>query len=663
LKNYIKITHDLCVIINLTILNQFNLKLKIIVKSLNFFRRNNLITIIDIFLKFDIMATIENQSTENTSENQIPQEEFKIQYFLFLVIFFSIYLTSLIFPAFLFMAYFFLYFLPHFLETTSFFAIFTEIKPLVTLLSMPLVFIGCYLVRLFFIGLTTRFFWRWSEKKVPSKDGIIPRNFPSRTLNYYHLRSFMIKYGKNSFIKGVFPWLSNWLYNFVGSSVIGKGSTLEESICNEKFGIVGKNCYFGASSALATHLVDGTFGNINYFHVKVGDNVTAAGENLVAAGSEVHDNSYLLPLASAGKHSVLKGNNYYWGIPLRKIFRNKTMEYLSLTSKELEINENVAGYSDKLLIERLKNDKILGHSNENLEKEQVNNKSEQDKLEGNNLKEKNLALDFTTSSAISKVNIKFLIVYIPIFWLSGMLDMTIFYTFTYYISNKFLMIFFLPTMTIILWFVFILGCFFFSKLFLILINLIHKPKQGVFRAEIGNTDFEFWCLRTEVKKIVLWLIRNWPIPWMDILAFKWFGVKMTLSSSLYDSWCDGEFITFGRRVLIGQGTTVMSSMVVGKYLIIKNVICGDYSLVGGHSTVAPGTIIGENTFVSALSTTVYSQVLDPGWIYLGIPCIKLKPNKYAESQRGILIKRDVDKEEKYEIEHEVNIDEDKKDLA
>ncbi|KKM66385.1 hypothetical protein LCGC14_1481770, partial [marine sediment metagenome] len=185
---------------------------------------------------------------------------------------------------------------------------------------------------------------------------------------------------------------------------------------------------------------------------------------------------------------------------------------------------------------------------------------------------------------------------------------------------------------------------------------------GIFKAEIGDTDFEFWCMRTELKKIVLWLMRNWPLPWMDILAFKWFGIKMTLSSTLYDAWCDSEFITFGRRVLVGQGAAIFSSMVVGKYLIIKRVICGDYSLVGGHSTIAPGTIIGEDTFVSAISTTMYNQVLEPGWIYLGIPVIKFKPNKYAESSRKILIKRNVDDQQKFEVEHEVNVEEDKRDL-
>jgi len=214
-----------------------------------------------------------------------------------------------------------------------------------------------------------------------------------------------------------------------------------------------------------------------------------------------------------------------------------------------------------------------------------------------------------------------------------------------------------------MWFIFIVGCFLFSKLFLILINLIHKPKEGIFMAEQGDPDFEYWCLRTELKKIAFWLIRNWPLPWMDILAFKWFGIKMSLSSTLWDSWTDGEFIQFGRRVIVGQAATVMSSSIIGKYLIIKKVILDDYVVIGGQAILSPGTIVGKDSVVGALSTTNYDQVLEPGWIYFGIPVIKLKPNKYAEGRRDILMKRNVDEEIKFEVEHEVNIDEDKKELV
>ena len=198
--------------------------------------------------------------------------------------------------------------------------------------------------------------------------------------------------------------------------------------------------------------------------------------------------------------------------------------------------------------------------------------------------------------------------------------------------------------------------------FLVLINLIHKPKEGVFLAELGDQDFEFWCLRTEIKKLVLWFMNNCPVPLIDILGFRWFGLKLDFSSHLNDSWCDLEYVKFGKSVLVGQGVTLMGSMVIGKYLIIKKIILDDYVVVGGHSTVAPGTIIGKDTVLGAFSVTNCDQVLEPGMVYLGVPPRIIKPNKYATSRRDIIVKKEVDDEKKYAIEHEVSIDEDKKKL-
>ncbi|MCK4383462.1 MAG: hypothetical protein KAW66_09240, partial [Candidatus Lokiarchaeota archaeon] len=157
-------------------------------------------------------------------------------------------------------------------------------------------------------------------------------------------------------------------------------------------------------------------------------------------------------------------------------------------------------------------------------------------------------------------------------------------------------------------------------------------------------------------------LRNSPLPWIDIIAFRWFGIRIDFSSHLNDTWCDAEFIDFGRNVLVGQGATVMSSMVVGKYLIIKRVIFEDYVVVGALSAIAPGTIIRQDSLIGALSTTTYNQILDPNWIYFGIPGIKLKKNKYAQIRRDIITQRNVDDETKIETIAEVNIDDDKKKL-
>ncbi|MEJ2250358.1 MAG: hypothetical protein P8Y97_11990 [Candidatus Lokiarchaeota archaeon] len=249
-------------------------------------------------------------------------------------------------------------------------------------------------------------------------------------------------------------------------------------------------------------------------------------------------------------------------------------------------------------------------------------------------KEVDYSIDFITSSAISRVNVKFLIVYIPIIWFSGILVGIYLYSFTIFRTPADWIYFFLlfPAHIMAMFIIFILGCMIFSKLILILINLIHRPKEGIFKAELGDPDFEFWCLRIEIKKLVIWLMNNSPIPWLDVLAYRWFGINIDFSSHLQDAWCDIEFVEFGRRVMIGQGAVVMSSMVVGKYLIIKKVSFGDYSLIGGQSTVAPGTIVGRDTVLGACLNSAFNQICEPGWVYAGIPARKLKRNEFAEER-------------------------------
>ena len=579
----------------------------------------------------------DTKDTEDTEE-EVIKEEAELHFYLYIVLFFFIFYSSWIFPGITFFYYVLQIFLPNVLEVHNFVSLFLEWKPLISLLAMPLILIGCYLIRMFFLALSTRILWKITEKISPSKEGVIPRNIRSKTAKYYHIRSFIIRYGKNCITKGAFPWLSNWFYNFIGSSKIGKGSTLEESVVNDKFLEIGKNCYIGVNSALATHLVEGIFGNISYFKVKVGDNVTGAAMNLIGPGTEIHDNSYLLPIASAAKHSVVRGDGYYFShgaLPLRKIFKKRIRKYLQIDPDTLELAEDVNGSIEDQPPESQ-------NQNEDVEK-------------------KDLSLNFVTSSAISRVNIKFLAVYLPIFFLSGFVIATFWHW--YLLGDSWIgILVFLPFAIFGSIYLFILACLLFSKLFLILINLIHKPKEGIFKAEIGDKDFEFWKARTEIKKIPLWFMRNSPFTWTDVLAFRLFGMDMDFSSHLNDAWCDSEFIKFGRKVLVGQGATIMSSMVVGKYLIIKRVIFDDYVLIGGMATIAPGTIVGRESIVGAISNTVYNQVLEPGFVYFGIPVIKLKPNKYAETRRDFIIKRDVDAKKKFEVEHQVNIDEDKREL-
>jgi carbonic anhydrase/acetyltransferase-like protein (isoleucine patch superfamily) len=266
----------------------------------------------------------------------------------------------------------------------------------------------------------------------------------------------------------------------------------------------------------------------------------------------------------------------------------------------------------------------------------------------NNLDE--LKVDFVTTSAIQKLSLRYLWLYIPIIWFSGTLTLIQFIAFWRDFSwIPILFYLLLPVVMLADTFIFIFSSLFFTKLILILVNLIHKPKEGIFSIKKGDRDYQFWCIRRTLKKFVIWFMRNCPIPYIDIIGFSWFGVKMNFSNSILDAWVDLEFIETGKRCFIGQGSAVLSSMIVGQYLIIKKVILEDQAIVGGQAVVAPGTIVRKDTLVGAMSMTTLNQDLKDRWVYMGIPARKLKPNKYAEKRRDIVVRRDVEAGEKYEI--------------
>ncbi|MFX0076440.1 MAG: hypothetical protein ACFE96_13445 [Candidatus Hermodarchaeota archaeon] len=288
------------------------------------------------------------------SGDDIYRESVQFQYHKYFAIFLCIYCGSYMIPVLGLMFYVFYVFKPLFLDVGDIIVIFTGFESLIVFLTFPFVFLSAYLIQKYFVGVITRFFWRYTERKSPTKDGIMPRNIQSKTLDYYHYRSFMIKYGKNSFLKGIFPWLVNWFFNYVGASIIEKGSTFEETVSSDRNIHVKRNVYMGVNSALAAHLVEGIFGNIIYFKVTVEDNSTLGGFNIIAPGCELKDNSYLLPMAAATKYNTTKGNNYYYGMPLRRIFKKKIMDYLKITEKDLQRSEDLRIKQENEKLERMK---------------------------------------------------------------------------------------------------------------------------------------------------------------------------------------------------------------------------------------------------------------------------------------------------------------------
>jgi hypothetical protein len=256
--------------------------------------------------------------------------------------FITCYFLSWAIPGLGFFFYIFYYFLPYCLETDNIITLFTELDPLISFLSFPLVLVFSYILHIIIAAMVTKF-WYWvSEQIIPSKEGIIPRNIPSKTLNLYHIRSFILKYPKNALMKGLFPWLFTWVFNFIGSTNYGKGTTIEEEVLGDKFVDTGKNCYISPNASLASHLVEGIFGNIYYFKIKLGENVTIGPEVPLGPGTHLEDNSYIFPLGAALKFTENKGNYYYFGMPIRRLFSRKLKDYLQISDEDLKKAEELA---------------------------------------------------------------------------------------------------------------------------------------------------------------------------------------------------------------------------------------------------------------------------------------------------------------------------------
>jgi len=172
-----------------------------------------------------------------------------------------------------------------------------------------------------------------------------------------------------------------------------------------------------------------------------------------------------------------------------------------------------------------------------------------------------------------------------------------------------------------------------GKLSLIVLKLIHKPKEGLFKIDRKDKDYFCFCLRVTVKKFIFLIWNNFCFPWVNNFAFKMCDIKADFKSTMFDGWSDVEFIDYGNNIMIGQGAQIFSSTIVRieniDYLLIKKVIIGDHVVLGANSIVSPGTMIGKGATLGVWTVTHINQILESNWIYIGNPAQKYQPTQIA----------------------------------
>ncbi|MHA1291747.1 MAG: acyltransferase [Promethearchaeota archaeon] len=227
---------------------------------------------------------------------------------------------------------------------------------------------------------------------------------------------------------------------------------------------------------------------------------------------------------------------------------------------------------------------------------------------------------------------RYLIFYIFLVWISVipiLLEFWWYWNFLYYWKPIHFFIF-LPLLCFLAYITMVFTSLIFAKLLLIIVNKIHKPKEGIFLRDPSDKDYRYWNIRNIIKRWPIWLSHKFPFPFLDNLCFKMFGVKTKFSNSLFEGWVDTEFIEFGENVVVGQASHVQSTLIIGNLLIIKKTIIEDNVRIGTHAIVMPGTHIRKNCVLGSWSCTTVEQELEENWIYVGVPAHKFKKNRFFE---------------------------------
>ncbi|MFX1302759.1 MAG: DapH/DapD/GlmU-related protein [Promethearchaeota archaeon] len=137
-----------------------------------------------------------------------------------------------------------------------------------------------------------------------------------------------------------------------------------------------------------------------------------------------------------------------------------------------------------------------------------------------------------------------------------------------------------------------------------------------------DRDFFFFLFRRTLKTFVLKIFNYFPLPWAKILALKLFNIKILSNTGVLDSFIDSDFIEIGNNSILGEGSIIMSSLILGDFLLVKKVILKDGCTIGAYSVIAPGTIVEEGAILGMGSYTNINQRLEKNFIHFGRPAKK-----------------------------------------
>jgi hypothetical protein len=194
-------------------------------------------------------------------------------------------------------------------------------------------------------------------------------------------------------------------------------------------------------------------------------------------------------------------------------------------------------------------------------------------------------------------------------------------------------------------FLFVFTIILFSAGIFRLLNKISQPKEGVF--ERGSKDWKYMHRRFWTAYFPIWLARALPLPWLDIIAYRFFGTRVGSSVVLYEGYVDPEFVEIGNFTMTSLNICIFSHLIYQDKVIIKKVKIGKACVVGPHTIISPGTVMEDFAVLGVNSYTKINQNLEGNLIHVGTPVsITLPIQSVEESQEKAVKVKEGTKESK-----------------
>jgi hypothetical protein len=181
-------------------------------------------------------------------------------------------------------------------------------------------------------------------------------------------------------------------------------------------------------------------------------------------------------------------------------------------------------------------------------------------------------------------------------------------------------------------FLFVFTIIIFSAGIFKLLNKFSHPREGVF--ERGSKDWKYMHRRFWTAFFPIWLARALPLPWLDIIAYRFFGTKVGKSVVLYEGYVDPEFVEIGDFTMTSLNICIFSHLIYQDKVLIKKVKVGKACVVGPHTIISPGTVMEDFAVLGVNSYTKINQNLEGNLIHVGTPVsITLPIQSLEESQQ------------------------------